>query len=276
MERVLEVWSRATGRLSPRVLMTGLEVVLVALLAVQAARLVWTLAEPAGGLGQAPAVKTQAAKPADLAVFTRFDPFFRVADAGAATTPAEGGSLQLFGVRSDGRGGGSAIIGGPDSRQGSFVVGETVAPGVVLRAVAADHVILARGGGVQRLAFAAPPPSAPPPPPTAGSVAPTLAPAGAESAGRIDPKAFLAAAALTPRTAGGQVSGYRLTGKGQTDVLARAGLRDGDILLSVEGNPLNPERMSELSDLLAQSSEVEIRFERAGQIMTTTLRMAGR
>lgn len=273
MERVLEVWSRATGRLSPRALMTGLEVVLVALLAVQAARLVWTLAEPAGGLGQAPAARTQVAKPADLSVFTRFDPFFRVADASAATTRAEGGSLQLFGVRSDGRGGGSAILGGPDGRQGSFAVGETVAPGVVLRAVAADHVILARGGGVQRLVFTAPAPSAPPPP--AGSVAPTLAPAGAD-AGRIDPKAFLAAAALTPRTSGGQVSGYRLTGKGQGDALARAGLRDGDVLLSVEGNPLNPERMSELSDLLAQSSEVEIRFERAGQIMTTTLRMAGR
>jgi general secretion pathway protein C len=272
MDRLLEVWSRTAGRASPRAVLAGLEVVLVVLLAVQAARLTWLFVEPADKLSGAASGRPAVIRPVDLSVLARFDPFFRVADAGSAAPAGAGGALQLFGVRSDGRGGGSAILGPPGGPQGSYLVGESVAPGLVLRAVAADHVILSRSGAAQRLEFAAP---ASAPASTAGEVAPPPPPP-AEPSARLDPRQFLAAAALTPRTANGQVSGYRLAGRGKGDVLARAGLQDGDVLLSVEGNPLNPERMSELPELLAQSNEVEIRFERNGQIMTTRLRMAGR
>mgnify|MGYP000044067060 CR=1 FL=1 len=92
----------------------------------------------------------------------------------------------------------------------------------------------------------------------------------------MDPKQFLAAASLTPRTVNGQPSGYRVMGRGKSDQLAAAGLQDGDVLLSVEGSPLNAERLTELPELLAQSQEVELRVERDGQIMTTRLKMAPR
>lgn len=281
MFRVLENWSRATWRPKARTVLAGLEVVLVVLLALQAARLIWGLAEPRGGVGGLQPVRARTAAMVDLSILARFDPFFRVAGAASGTGDMSGrGELQLHGVRVDGRGGGSAIIGGPDGRQGSFLVGEQVAPGVVLGAVAGDHVILARGGARTRLDFVEPasaPASAPgatgvgtlmPPPPP-----PVPSP---DSAGGVDPKQFLAAASLTPRTVNGQASGYRVTGRGKSDALARAGLQDGDVLLAVEGSPLNAERLSELPAVLAQSKEVELRFERGGQILTTRLRMAAR
>jgi general secretion pathway protein C len=280
MFRVLEDWSRAAWRPNARTLLAGLEVVLVVLLALQAARLIWSLAEPRGAVGASQTLTARPSGATDLSILQRFDPFFRVA---APVAGADGGSsqgdLQLYGVRSDGRGGGSAIIGGPDGRQGSFVVGEEVAPGVILRAVAADHVTLARGGASRRLDFAEPSSTPPPMPASAGvgTLMPPAPPAPAqESAGAVDPKQFLAAASLTPRTVNGQTSGYRLAGRGKAEVLARAGLQDGDVLLAVEGSPLNAERLSELPELLAQSQEVELRFERGGQILTTRLRMAAR
>lgn len=274
MLRVLEDWSRTAWRPTPRAALVGVQVALVAVLALQGARLVWRIVEPRGSIGVTQARSPRVAPAVDLAILGRFDPFFRISSApqgGAA--PSD--DFKLFGVRADGRGGGSAIVGTSDGRQGSYLVGEEIAPGVVLRAVAVDHAFLSRGGGRIRLDFAAPssvpsspvtmlgPPPAPPPPALGASAT-------------VDPKQFLAAASLTPRTVNGQASGYRVMGRGKSDQLAAAGLQDGDVLLSVEGAPLNAERLTELPELLAQSQEVELRVERDGQIMTTRLKMAPR
>lgn len=283
MFRVLEDWSWAAWRPNARVVLAGLEILLVVLLALQAARLIWALAEPRGAVGMAQPVTARLAAPVDLSILARFDPFFRAASAAPGTGEMAGrGELQLYGVRADGRGGGSAIIGGPDGRQGSFLVGEEVAPGVVLGAIAADHVTLTRSGARTRLAFAEPSSAAAPRPGLTAGMGTLMPPsppvpnASQGSAGAVDPKQFLAAASLTPRSVDGQASGYRIAGRGKSDALARAGLQDGDVLLAVEGSPLNAERLSELPELLAQSNEVELRFERGGQILTTRLRMATR
>lgn len=252
-------------------MLVGLELALTATLALQSARLLWRLVEPTAPLGAAPAASFGPAPEIDLTILGRFDPFFRVSAGPQSSAAAASAEFQLFGVRSDGRGGGSAIIGAPDGRQGSFLVGEDVAPGLVLQAVGADHAILSRGGAKVRLEFASPgpatpaaAPSAPPPPPSPGGSA------------AIDPKKFLAGASLTPRTVNGQTAGYRVMGRGNSDLLTQAGLQDGDVLLAIEGAPFNAERLSELPELLAQSSEVELRVERAGQILTTRLKMAPR
>jgi general secretion pathway protein C len=129
-----------------RTLLT-LEVVLVTLLGGQAARLVWTLAAPA------PAVSPPARPlrpPVDVSVLGRFDAF------GASGGSGRGSAIdgfRLFGVRTGGVGGGSAIIAGPDGVQKSYAVGEAVADGVTLAAVAADHVELSRGGARATLSF---------------------------------------------------------------------------------------------------------------------------
>lgn len=125
----------------------ALEVLLVLLLAAQAARLVWIFAAPAS---VAPPPAKSSHPPVDLSVLARFDAF-------GATRGVVGGSaidgFRLFGVRSGGPGGGSAIIAGPDGVQKSYTVGETLADGVSLASVAADHVELSRGGARATLSF---------------------------------------------------------------------------------------------------------------------------
>lgn len=129
-----------------------LEVVLLVVLAVQLARVVWTVATPVGPLGrwrpEQPAQMTPAAR---AALFARFDPFFR---GGAASGPVAVTSLSLtlFGVRlNEASGQGSAIIAGPDGIQSSVAVGDEIVAGVKLKAVAIDHVVIDRGGADETL-----------------------------------------------------------------------------------------------------------------------------
>ncbi|MFN3522497.1 MAG: type II secretion system protein N [Phenylobacterium sp.] len=273
------------GARGVRRLVTGLEAGLVIVLAVQAARIAWILLAPPGPIGQAPPPAPEAKGAADLAILARFDPFFR-ADAGGAAPPAgataaqDAGGLRLFGVRADGSGSGSAIIRTSAGREASFAVGEEVEPGLVLREVADDHVILARGGARQRLEFAqfastfAP---AAPVAAAAGAAAAPQPPAGA--AGQAVPaQQLLSAAALSPRMKDGREQGYRVTPRGAAgaDILARAGLQPNDVILSIDGEGFNAERAQDLPDTLAKSEWVDLRVERGGQTITTRVRIAPR
>ncbi|MEW6017271.1 MAG: type II secretion system protein N [Pseudomonadota bacterium] len=252
----------------PRTLLMLTEVVLVALLGVQAARLVWALAAPP----QAPAESGPApsARPADTAILAQFDPFFRGLGEGLveATDASLASDLQLYGVRVGAQP--SAILGPPGGEQALYGLGQALPGGQVLSAVAADHVVLSAGGVRQRLNFpvlasgALPPP---PPPPAGGSSDGAAAYSGAQLA---------AALALTPRLREGRPAGYVVAPRGAQGaaVLARSGLAPGDVILTVDGSELNRERFSELPAILAAADRVEITYERAGQTLTTTLRMS--
>jgi len=127
------------------------ELILIAGLATQSARLVWTLVTPVSPLGDwRPAEVTVPGRPYD--VLAGFDPFFRLG--GAQPGPATVTSLQLtlFGIRVDEASGrGSAILAGPDNIQKSVAVGEEIQPGVRLKAVAFDHITIDRGGTAEDL-----------------------------------------------------------------------------------------------------------------------------
>ncbi|MDB5471685.1 MAG: hypothetical protein JWR84_3245 [Caulobacter sp.] len=123
----------------------ALEAVLVVLLAIQTAGLVWAIATPA------PPPPTVQAGRADLTILASFNPF--LGGDQAAGGQASGAALRLYGVRADADGRGSAIIGTADGRQASYLVGETVAPGVTLQAVHDNHVVLARGAATTKLTF---------------------------------------------------------------------------------------------------------------------------
>ena len=121
---------------------------LATICAVQAARLFWVAVTPVGPTSQwrAPAVNLVPTA-ARLALFSGFDPFYRLDSPAATTQNVTSLSLVLFGVRTnESSGGGSAIIAGEDGVQNSYAVGEEVAPGVTLDSVAFDHVVLSRGG----------------------------------------------------------------------------------------------------------------------------------
>lgn len=130
-----------------------LEIVLLVALAVQIARLVWTIVAPVGPLGDwrppQPAAMTAEAR---MALLARFDPFFR--GGGGAQGPAAVTSLalKLYGIRmNEASGQGSAIIATPDGIQSSIAVGQEITPGVKLTSVAIDHVVIDRGGTAETL-----------------------------------------------------------------------------------------------------------------------------
>lgn len=111
---------------------------------------------------------------ADRALLARFDPFFPVRAGSGEGLPVTALPFSLHGVRADSATGrGSAIIASGDGQQLVYSVGDNVADGVTLAAIAGDHVVLDRGGtrealwldsssgeAVQRFEPSAPPPPA--------------------------------------------------------------------------------------------------------------------
>jgi general secretion pathway protein C len=249
---------------------------LAVLIAAQGMRLAVAFLSPAAAASTPPTVAS-AARP-DIAVFARADAFFPTGAPTVAdrTAPVEG--LRLFGVRAGQGGGGSAILGLPDGRQLSVGVGEEIAPGLVLRTVETDHVTVARGPTVSRIEFGetevAPPP--PPAPSTPQVVAPPKSEPTAEAraaAPVVDPQRLIGQASLRPRMKGMSVSGFTVSAAGDGQALRSAGLQSGDVILAVNGIELNG--MGALSGLraeLADAVTVDIRYERAGRVSTTTIR----
>ncbi|WP_374599758.1 type II secretion system protein N [Brevundimonas sp.] len=270
-----------TGRARLR---RGIEIALAIVLLVQIARLVWLFLAPSPVITAGAAPATVAAP--DYSIFQRFDAFFRTGAPGALTEATAQGSSQmrLYGVRADGTGGGSAIIGLADGLQVSVGVGEEIEPGLILRSVADDHVVMARGESLSRLMFTELPmgAAAPPPPPTEPQVVTPQGAAPAEagqaaaatpSGPSVDPARLMAQAGLRPRMQGLGINGFTVSGTGDGSALAAAGLRSGDVILAVNGQALDsPARIAGLRGQLSNSTSAEIRFERNGVEQTTTIR----
>lgn len=241
----------------------AIELLLVIVLAFQGARMAWLILVPPAPFG-APAPPTAP----DLAVATLAgsDPFL-AADAVAVGADVSG--LKLHAVRVSGVRRGSAILAGADGQQASYAVGDEVVAGVVLAGIATDHVLLAAGGVRRRLGFAEDPA-------VAGSSATAVAalpgtqPVAAPSAA-IDPQQLLAEAGLRPHSEGGRVTGYSVIPRGDGALLRQAGLQSGDVLLSVNGQALTPERYQALAEELAGQQQITLTYQRDGETRSTTL-----
>ena len=274
--RVRGVWLARPDRVR-----SSVEVALALLLVVQLGRLVWIVAEPRDAV-VASTSPSAAAVPADFSVFQRFDAFFRTGGQSslAEASAAGSGQMRLYGLRSDGSGGGSAIIGLADGRQVSVGVGEEVEPGLILRGVGPDYVTLARGASVSRLIFSDVPVGVapvPPPPPGPQTVTPPAPPPPAAtptaaSGASVDPVRLLTQAGLRPRMRGLRMDGFTVSGAGDAAVLRAAGLQAGDVILAVNGQPLDSlERITALRGQLANSTGAELRYERDGAVQTSTI-----
>jgi len=269
--RKLSAVSLGKGGLSLRrpSLRRVVEAALILLLLVQAGRLVWLFAAPTPQ-----AVEARPLSEIDLGVLSRFDAFFRNGGGGAEAAPSDGGGLTLFGVRADGVGGGSAIIGLSDGRQVSAGAGEEVEPGLTLNAVAPDHVMLSRGGASFRLDFPDMASGAAPVAPVAAAQSAVTAPEPASAEGVVvDPQRLIAQAGLRPRIQGLGINGLTVSASGDGGELRNAGLRSGDVILSVNGAALNsPQALAALRGQLADAPSAQIQFERDGQVRSTTVR----
>lgn len=211
------------------------EAALLLVLIVQLARLLWAIVTPVGMFGQWESRQPQMLAPAQRdALFTAFDPFFRSAPSGDSSAQITSLSLTLFGTRiNEASGQGSAIIATPDGVQSSFAVGDEIMPGVLLKQVAFDHVVLDRGGAVETLfidqsgdgaATAEPEPS--------GATPPTA------SGGTLTGAMISEGVAFAPRVDGGRITGIVVSPKNAGDIFARAGFRPGDIVTQVNGRPI--------------------------------------
>lgn len=236
---------------------TALEVACVLLLAIQAARMVWVFATPAGPIGTFAAVPDATA--VQLPSLPTSDLFFRQPETASNTGEALG--YTLFGVRA-GDDVGSAILSGKDGSQASWPVGAEIAPGIALVEVGADHAVLTSSGARHRIQLPRSPEST-----VTAAGSPRTLPTGLPPAAAIDPGQLLSQTRLQASPNGGFVL---QPGSGDAQ-LHQAGLQPGDVLLSVNGQPLTPERLGALKDELKGRSQATIQYRRDGQTLTTSV-----
>ena len=235
MRLVMDGRARRILRRLPAVnIYSGVELLLLAALAFQSARLIWAVATPVDPLGDwRPAAPAIAGVSADA--LASFDPFFRLqGDSGPATVTSV--QLTLFGTRMDeAQGGGAAIVAGPDGVQRSVAVGEELAPGIRLKAVAFDHITLDRGGAAEDLfldqsrggqAVAVPAGTTPP------------APGGVPTSPGVPVAQIRQEIGFIPRIDSGRVSGLVVRPQGTGAVFRQAGLREGDVVTAIAARPV--------------------------------------
>ena len=268
---------RLLRRLPRSSLLSLAELLLLVLLAVQCARLFWAIVTPLGPLGDwRPATEPDAAR-GRAVLASGFDPFFRT---GAGNGPAIVTSLQLklFGVRVDeATGRGSAIIAGSDNVQTSYSVGEAIQPGVTLKSVGYDSVVIARGGADETLYLdqSGPAPVAAPSAPSPANIALLSQPAAQIAApGSVTLSQLQSSLTLAPRQVNGRVTG--LVPRGDASFLARLGLQSGDVVVQVSGRPV-----TDAADLqravasLAGGGNLSIAVERGAQIVPIAISISG-
>jgi general secretion pathway protein C len=200
---------------------------LAALLLIQAIRLFWLVLTPLGPVGDHRAAEVQILSPQSrLILFGSFDPFFR-SDAAQTANVVTSLQLTLFGIRiNEASGLGSAILSGPDGVQENYAVGEEIMPGITLNSVAFDHVIINRGGVLESLYLDQSIPAE-----TVGTDA-AMAAFPLSASGNEIP----GVASLAPRNDQGRVTGIVISPLGDGALFNSAGFRNGDIIVSINGN----------------------------------------
>ena len=245
-----------------------LKALLVAVLAIQVARLIWVAITPAGPLGEwRPAGAAVMPSSAQAAVIAAVNPFDRQAAAGGIGTQLPS-DLKLFGVRaSAGALPGGAIIGLPDGQQISVSVGETVMPGVVLVGVGFDFADVERQGARQRLFIDQDKP------------AQTLGPGGGSAVASAGGSASAtvegvrAAVNFAARPSG---TGIAVSPAGDQAAFAALGFRPGDVIVAVDGVRITSAAdVSQLQQSLAPGTSLALTVERGGAQVPITLNLAG-
>ena len=244
---------RLLRRLPVITVYSALEILLLSLLALQCARLAWAVVTPVGPIGDWKIPAALGGPAATTLALGDFDPFFRTQNA-AATAVVTSLAVKLFGVRVDLAGGrDSAIMSTPDGVQSSFGVGDEIMPGVRLAGVRDDGVVLERNGAREQLFLDQSVPAANATPGTPPS----------------------ADGGITPRLIGGQVSG--LTVAAPPPVLAAAGIRPGDVVMSINGAGVTSAAdAAALATGLTPGSTVSVQVERSGQMVPITITVPAR
>lgn len=261
-------------RLKPIDWLAVAEKLLLALVALQCARLVLAVLTPVGSFG--PWAGRQAQFPsveARQALFSSFDPFNR----GVPAQTANGGvvtslALKVYGIRlNEGSGLGSAIVAGPDDVQNSYAIGDEIMPGVVLKGVAFDHIIIDRGGAEEQVFLdqSQPAPAAPAPGSAGGEGAPSEA--GIDNPGADSLKRDIG---FTPRLQNGRITGLILSAKGPS--FQNAGFQPGDVVTQIDGQPVgSASDLQALQGKIMPGARISLMVERGASLATINLILQG-
>jgi general secretion pathway protein C len=260
MQRVLRLLPRTTAY-------SAIELLLLALLGIQCARLLLVAVTPVEPLGAWRAAGgTPGAAPGVLAAI---DPFFRLSAPAAGPAVVTTLNLTLYGVRADqATGRGSAIIGLPDGVQSSYAVGDEILPGVILKAVAIDSITVDRGGSEEQLFLDQSAPATNVTPNTATQAATPVPPP------QTAPLAALSAeVAASPRIVAGRgVNGIVLQPRGAGAAFAAAGFQPGDVVVAINGQPVSSQDAAQrFAQQLAPGSNASVEVERGGQRLTLAI-----
>ncbi|HEX7116881.1 MAG TPA: type II secretion system protein GspC [Steroidobacter sp.] len=175
---------------------------------------------------------------------------------------------------------GRAIIGESPQSSKVYAVGDTVRSGTRLHAVYLDRVILDRGGQLEQLllprkslataTMASNRPVPPPPTPGRAQFADNL-----RHIAETNPSAFAEVVRPQPVFANGVQRGYRVYPGRNRQAFAKLGLQPGDLVLSINGTPLDdPQRGMEIFNTIGSSARVSVTVERGGQTQELTLNTA--
>ncbi len=250
------------------------ERLLLAVVAIQIVRLIWVIVTPVGSFGPWEArVAQYPSSAARQALFASFDPFYRTgAQPAAGNGVVTSLALTLYGVRlNEGSGLGSAILATPDGVQNSFAVGDEIIPGVVLKAVAFDHVVIDRGGAEEQV-FLDQSSDAPAPlqgeglpVPLSTSAAPPVAAGGAT----VD--ALKRDVGFSPRLENGRVIGLAVQSKGPS--FASFGFQPGDVVTQINGQPIGD--LQSVQNRITPGARLSLLVERGVSTATVNIILQG-
>ena len=169
---------------------------------------------------------------------------------------------------------GLAIIGESAQSARVFAVGGAVQPGVRLHQVHQDRVILDRAGSLETLSL---------PKRNSGALVINRAPPPQSSQfvnnlrqmAETNPSAFAEIIRPQPVFANGAQRGYRVYPGRNRAQFSKLGLVPGDLVMSINGTPLDdPQRSMEIFNTMGSSDRVTVTVERNGQTQELTLNMA--
>jgi general secretion pathway protein C len=170
---------------------------------------------------------------------------------------------------------GLAILGQTAASAKVFAVGDNVPGGAKLHSVYSDHVLIDRGGHLEKLllprqvAAGGAPPSA--------AVLNTESPVADRMRKLITEQPSLLADVMRPQPvfANGKQTGYRVYPGRNRQAFVRLGLRPGDLVTAINGTSLDdPEHGQEIFRTLGSSPEAHVTVTRNGQQQDLVLNLA--
>jgi general secretion pathway protein C len=247
-------------------------------LIIQLVRLLWAMILPVTPLGD-----WRATSPNIIPVIERkelfkgFDPFFRTSESSATTGNITALALVLFGIRSnEASGGGSAIIADANGVQQSYATGDEIMPGVLLHAVAFDHVVISNNGVLEQIYMDQSIPATnvtPAEPITSVSNSAPVAetPNPARPAMAFPVSVLNEQVQAKPRLESGNVTGIVVSSKSDKETFRSLGFYDGDIITSINGKAIgSPE---ELFAQIKPGAQLTFGIERGGQEVPLALNL---